>query len=287
MPRTAANPNAKIFPCPYCDLEYKSVNSVYAHVRAKHPGKKYSQKMVKNLPVCKPVYMPDTDKLDQLLKDLKMSFAEDEIDLDTYMVQKKLIESKLAKIKQNWEIDNQYENPPTLDFKILESISETEKFITENDLCKRLVTLLTKGTVEHNKAFLLIFTNNIKITNDDKYDPAGDLLYTVTYMYDGQPKTEKDITTEEIWYYYNRVIIGLSSLVLKQYQNAEGSCGASEPSDNLTVDDTNNIHMAVAKVEELSKLYVDLCLKTVRKDNAPIKDQIDLVIPRFNHCLKT
>ena len=106
-------------------------------------------------------------------------------------------------------------------------------------------------------------------------------------MYDGQPKTEKDITTEEIWYYYNRVIIGLSSLVLKQYQNAEGSCGASEPSDNLTVDDTNNIHMAVAKVEELSKLYVDLCLKTVRKDNASIKEQIDLVIPRFNHCLKT
>lgn len=289
MPRTATNPNSKVFPCPYCDLEYKSVNSVYAHVQAKHPGKKYSKKMVKNLPNHKkPTNVPDTDKLEQVLKDLKMSFADDEIDLDTYMVQKKLIESKLAKIKKNWEIDNQYEKPPTLDFKILESTDEIEKYIIEHDLYHRLLNL-TKN-LEYGKAFLLLFTNNIKITNDDKYDEAGDLLYTATYMYDGQPKIEKDLTTEEFWVFYNKFIIGVTSMVLKQFLKAGAIVNYQSeeyiPSESLTDHQQEEVQVSVSEKEHLNECYADLCMKTVQKYNSPIKDHIDLVLPRFNHCLK-
>ena len=277
MPRTAKNPNAKTHACPHCDKVFQSINSVYAHVREKHPGKTYSTK--KKVSTAGNTH-PDTGKVTDELSDLKMQFVDDMITMQEYQKQKAILEGKLTKIHQLWEDDNKYDEPPTLDFKILDDISQVRQYINVHGLFDKLKPLITDKL--YGKAFSLIFHNNLRITHDDKYDEYGDLLYEATYLFDGTQKTVKKLTTEDFWRILNYFGDAMCYIVSDRLNPPSI---LEKPSDKLTDHDEEIVEIDLAEHRELNEWYQTVLGRTIAKDNAPLKEDLDLVLFRFNHCL--
>lgn len=286
MPRTAKNPNAKVYPCPHCDKVFQSVNSVYAHVRTKHPGRTYSTKM--NIVPHNTTQPADTTRIKQLLVDLRMKFVDGEIEVNDYMAQKGILENSLTKVQQDWEDENTCKNSPTIDFKIFENVRggdepyiEVRKYIIEHGLFDKLKVLV--DDLQYGKAFLLLFADNLNVTDDGKYDALGNLLYTASYMHDGTQKTLKDITTEDFWKMFNNFVMGMCYMVMPKIYPPSS---LEKSSDNLTPDEEEKVELDLAEMEATRDWFTTTLSKTSDKNNEPVRKDLELVLNSFNKTLK-
>lgn len=286
MPRTAKNPNAKTHACPYCDKVFQSINSVYAHVRAKHPGKTYS---TKTCIVPQNTTQPaDTTRIKQLLVDLRLKFVEGEIDVTDYMTQKNLLETSLDKVQKDWEEENTCDISPTLDFKIFDNVREGDepyievrKYIIEHGLFDKLKHMIDAN--EYGKAFLLLFTDNLKVSDDNKYDLLGNLLYTVSYLHNGVEKTVGDITTQNMWKWFYHLATGMCYMVMNKLIPPEVF---GKSSDTLTLHDEEAKEVGLSKFDDINVWWTTTLEKISESSNDPIKKSIEQVLNGFSKKLR-
>lgn len=276
MPRTATTTPAQWTPCPFCDKQFASPNSVYNHVRTKHPGKKFTLSMSKQL-MAQNAHTPKTciaiTDLDKELKDIALQLANGEIDIDEFQKLQKGVAEKKKIAQKAWIKTMTYSASPTLDFRIFEVDEELDRWVGER--FNELLPLVKKS--QHDKVFQRVFINNLKI-EPDGCDPLDldILLYKITYLKEGQEIVEGKLTIEQIWEWYNKIIMSLYRLVVFP--------------DQIGYLDWNNEMKADARVDnedERNKLLYFLGDLQRPSENAQIVGKLVEVLPRFNQCLKT
>ena len=287
MPRTSTKSLSERTPCPFCSKTFAEPNSVYAHVKKCHPGKKYSSSMSKHAKAHQahttPTPNPIAD-LDQELKDIAMQLATGEIDFEEFTSLRNGVEAKKKIAQKAWIKTMTYPESPTIDFSIFEG-----KYIEENDSYSysvlddwvlpqydRLLPMVLNS--DHDKVFQIVFNNNIRI-EPNGCDPLDldILLFKVTYMKEAKEITEDKLTLNQIWNWYCKIIESLCRLTINK--DRINHIDFSQPPEK--------IETIIDKDQEKANKLLDLIEMTMAKKNAGQLNQIAKVLPKFNRCLKT
>lgn len=277
MPRTSTKSVSEKTPCPFCSKKFSEPNSVYAHVKKCHPGKKYSSSMSKHAKAHQahttPTPNPIAD-LDQELKDIAMQLAVGEIDFEEFTSLRNGVEAKKKIAQKAWIKTMTYPESPTIDFSIFESDNDVDDWVLPQ--YDRLLPMVMNG--DHDKVFQIVFNNNIRI-EPNGCDPLDldILLYKVTYLEEAKEITEDKLTLNQIWKWYCKIIESLCRLTVNK--DRINYIDFSQPPEKY--------ESFIDRDQEKANKLVELIQMTMAKENAGQLNQIGKVLPKFNRCLKT
>ena len=277
MPRTSTKSTSERTPCPFCSKTFAEPNSVYAHVKKCHPGKKYSSSMSKHAKAHQahttPTPNPISD-LEQEMKDIAMQLATGEIDFEEFTSLRNGVEAKKKIAQKAWIKTMTYPESPTIDFSIFESDNDVDDWVLPQ--YDRLLPMVLN--YDHDKVFQLVFNNNIRI-EPNGCDPLDldILLFKVTYMKEAKEITEDKLTLNQIWNWYCKIIESLCRLTINK--DRINHIDFSQPPEK--------IETIIDKDQEKANKLLDLIEMTMAKKNAGQVNQIAKVLPKFNRCLKT